>query len=128
MSTLERSATNVLNSFPKITSAWLFGSHARGQARPDSDVDIAILVTEPLSTDELIRLSSKLSWETSQDRVDLVVLNEAPPILAFEAISGINLLCQDETAQAEFASLTCRLYEEDIAMWKRGLAYRREAS
>jgi predicted nucleotidyltransferase len=128
MSTLERTTTTVLKSFPKITSAWIFGSHARGQTRPDSDLDIAILVTDPLSTNELVQLSSKLSWETRQDRVDLVVLNEALPILAFEAISGLNVLCLDAAIQAEFSSLTCRLYEEDMAMWKRGLAYRREAS
>jgi predicted nucleotidyltransferase len=128
MSTLEEAASRVFEDFSKITSAWLFGSHARGQAGPSSDVDIAILVTAPLTTDELVSLSSKLSWEMGQDRVDLVVLNDALPILAFEAISGVNILCRDAAAQAGFFSLVCRLYEEDMAMWQRGLVYRREAS
>lgn len=128
MSTLEKTAARVLQEFSKISSAWIFGSHARNQARPDSDVDLAILVTAPLSTDELVRLSGRLSWELSEDRVDLVVLNSALPILCFEAISGINILCKDDAFQAEFFSLTCRQYEEDMAMWERGLAYRREAS
>lgn len=35
---------------PEIAAAWLFGSHARGEAREDSDVDIAILFRDPEAT------------------------------------------------------------------------------
>lgn len=128
MSTLEASARRVLELHPKVSSAWLFGSHAKGSARPDSDVDIAVLLQTPLTTEELVELSASLSWELHKDFVDLVVLNDASPILAFEAISGKNLLCRDESLQAKFFSLTCRLYEDSMAMWERGLRYRREAS
>ena len=128
MSTLEEIARRVLERCSKVSSAWLFGSRVSGGARPDSDVDIAILVNSPLTVDELVSLSSELSWELREDHVDLVVLNDASPILAFEAISGINLLCGDAAFQAEFFSLTCRLYEESMTMWERGLRYRREAS
>ena len=34
-------------SQPGILAAALVGSHARGQARPDSDVDLVLLVTRP---------------------------------------------------------------------------------
>lgn len=34
--------TATLEKFPKIRSAWLFGSRARGQERPDSDLDIGL--------------------------------------------------------------------------------------
>jgi predicted nucleotidyltransferase len=33
----------VLAPQPDLQAAWLVGSHARGQARPDSDVDVAVL-------------------------------------------------------------------------------------
>ena len=128
MSALESTARSVLENHPKISSAWLFGSHSRGEAGPESDVDIAVLVSAPLTSEEKIRLSAALSWELREDRVDLLVLNDAPPILCFEAISGKNLLCRDPARQAEFVSLTCRRYEDAIAMWERGLSYRREAS
>ena len=128
MSTLNDTAKRILEGCPKISSAWLFGSRASGAARPDSDVDIAILVNAPLTVDELVSLSSELSWELREDHVDLVIVNDASPILAFEAISGTNLLCRSAAFQAEFFSLTCRLYEESMAMWERGLCYRREAS
>lgn len=128
MSTLEKTAQSVLENSPKVSSAWLFGSHAHGRARHDSDVDIAILTFSPLSSEELLRLSADLSWELREDRVDLVELNQASPILAFEAISGKNILCKDPNLQAEFFSLTCRLYEDSMAMLERGYSYRREAS
>jgi hypothetical protein len=32
---------------PTITAVALVGSHARGEARPDSDIDIVLLCTEP---------------------------------------------------------------------------------
>jgi len=35
-------ASSVIASYPSITSAYLFGSYAKGTAHPDSDVDIAI--------------------------------------------------------------------------------------
>lgn len=127
MSPPEETIKRVLESSPKISSAWLFGSQARGAARPDSDVDIAVLLSAPLTTEETIGLSAELSWELKEDHVDLVILNGASPILAFEAISGVNLLCRDRAFQAEFFSLICRLYEDNMAMLDRGFRYRRQA-
>ncbi len=37
-------ASSVVQSYPSITSAYLFGSHAKGTAHPDSDVDIALFL------------------------------------------------------------------------------------
>ena len=38
--------TQALVPRAEILEAYLFGSHARGQARPDSDVDVAVYVDE----------------------------------------------------------------------------------
>jgi predicted nucleotidyltransferase len=38
----------VLNRVPRSRAIYLFGSYARGMARSDSDIDIAILTDEPL--------------------------------------------------------------------------------
>lgn len=41
-----------------LKGIYLFGSHARGQQSADSDVDVAIVLSEPFSYwDELLRLS-----------------------------------------------------------------------
>jgi predicted nucleotidyltransferase len=41
--TLRGRLAELLSAEPDIEAAWLVGSHARGQARPDSDVDVAVL-------------------------------------------------------------------------------------
>jgi hypothetical protein len=58
------------------------------------------------------------------EAIDLVILNEANPILRFEAISGRPLFCRDLDQRAEFASLTAREYEDEMAQWQKSLAYR----
>ena len=40
----------ILERYQPIAAAWLFGSVARGEARPDSDVDIGLLLRNPGET------------------------------------------------------------------------------
>jgi hypothetical protein len=55
------------------------------------------------------------------EEIDLVVLNEANAFLRFEALSGQSLFCRDPARRAEFASLTAREYEDEMAFWQRAL-------
>lgn len=57
------------------------------------------------------------------DDIDLVVLNDASPILRFQAVSGRRLLCLDEEQMASFVSLTAREYEDAMAFLQHGLSY-----
>ena len=50
------------------------------------------------------------------DDIDLIVLNNASPILRFEAVRGRRLYCREVNRCAEFVSLTAREYEDDMAM------------
>ncbi len=64
-----------------VVCAYLFGSQARGTARDESDVDVAILLrTPPARTLEgrVPPLGSELERALGR-RVDLVLLNDAPP-------------------------------------------------
>jgi predicted nucleotidyltransferase len=106
---------------PNVVAAWVFGSAQDGRVGTGSDVDIAVLMESQPSLDERIELLSKLQDALGVEDIDLVVLNEANAIVRFEAISGQPLFCRDLPRRAEFASLTAREYEDEMAFWKRAL-------
>ncbi len=74
----------VLAADPRIAYALLFGSGAKGGAHSDSDLDVAIGVGRamPLGLLDLGWLAARLEAATGR-RVDLVVMDEAPPALAY---------------------------------------------
>ena len=76
------------------------------------------------SLDKQLELVAKLESALQIDNVDLVILNDANPILRFEAISGRAIYCRDMGQRAEFASLTAREYEDEMALWERALKSR----
>lgn len=89
-----------------VIACYLYGSYARGEATPLSDLDIAILWTEEAPVKErkreLLRLSEKLSGQLGHD-VDVRNLNEAFLELQFRVISeGKVVLCKDERRRLEF--------------------------
>lgn len=55
----------------------LFGSRARGDARPASDVDVAILPSAPLPPGLLPRIRDRLEESCIPFHVDVVDLSEA---------------------------------------------------
>jgi uncharacterized protein len=88
-----------------IVCAWLFGSRARGTARPTSDLDVAILFSEdpPRTLAGLhLDLADRLTGEVGR-AVDLVVLNRAPVDLVHRVLrDGILLLEHDRSARIRF--------------------------
>jgi len=73
----------------------LFGSHASGQPRPDSNVELAMLFGEPSRPDPFDLARSKTDLEALLGRnVDLVVLNEASPILAMQSLRHGKILAE----------------------------------
>lgn len=110
---------------PRIVGAWLFGSARDGEVRPGSDLDIGILFDGKPGLDALAECRARLQQATGFEEVDLVPLNAASPLLRFEALCGRRLTCADENRCAEFASLTAREYEDEMAMclrWAGGSA------
>jgi predicted nucleotidyltransferase len=73
-----------------VRAALLYGSRASGKARQDSDIDIAVLLESPSLPSErkqlLWTLLGALGKELRSDRIDLVLLNDAPPKLAFHVL------------------------------------------
>lgn len=111
-SRLRRAAEHVLGSQP-VRFAYLFGSHATGTARPDSDIDIAVRLDAAVPPARYLDLSLALARELAAASglggVEVVVLNEAPlPFRARIVAYGVVIYSVDEPARVEFESRTFR--------------------
>jgi hypothetical protein len=91
----------------KVAFAYLFGSQAKGEAGPLSDIDVAIYFDEAVAPEQrfdrrLEVLGELTDWFRTDD-IDLVVLNEAPPLLAHRILKeGLLLFCANEKDRIEF--------------------------
>jgi predicted nucleotidyltransferase len=56
----------------QISSILLYGSRARGDERPDSDIDILIVLKQDFDYSEMLRLSSELTASLSLEN-DVVI-------------------------------------------------------
>ena len=86
-------ARRVLAEGPPLRLAVLFGSHAKGRARPNSDVDIAILPCDPdLEVHQENRIATELAWALGRD-VDVVRIDRVPTDLKWRIARDGVLLC-----------------------------------
>lgn len=113
-----------------VLAAYLFGSQARGTARGHSDVDVAVLLADDDRGERRLELIADLSASVDAGDVDLVVLNDAPPALAYRVLSeGRLVLCRDEKARIRHWVRTVDRYL-DMAptrkMLEQGLRHRLE--
>jgi predicted nucleotidyltransferase len=111
-----------------VVAAWAFGSAQDGALREGSDADIAVLTEGTLTFEQQLDLLGRLQDALQLDKVDLVILNDANPILRFEAVSGRQLFNRDPEEVAGFVSLTAREYEDEMAQWERAMANHRRAN
>ena len=87
---LEEKIKELLGRERRIELAYLFGSAVRGETGKLSDVDVAVYLDESLSSEERFKLQLKLMGELvsalQTDKVDLVVMNDAPLLLSYNII------------------------------------------
>jgi len=73
-----------------VKLAYLYGSAALGKSGKLSDVDIGVLLDDSLSKKERFDLQLKLIGDIAEilkrDRIDLVIINDAPLSLNYEII------------------------------------------
>lgn len=96
---LER-LTRALEDREEILEAYLFGSHARGQAQPHSDIDIAVYVDEERVAGRAwgyqAQLTTDLMVALGTNDVDVVVLNRASILLYHRVLhDGVRILSRD---------------------------------
>lgn len=109
-----------------IDFAYLFGSHAAGRARKNSDVDIAIYPKAGLSESQRFRLRLQVTEAVMdalhEDHVDVVDLHEATLPLRFRAIQPSCLLfSRKEKKRVRFEVATRSAYFDRLPMIERSV-------
>ena len=99
-----------------VICALVFGSSKDGDISANSDLDLGVLFRRPpkgiREFDYYCRVCQAVTFT---DNVDMVVLNTANSILAFEIISARYICKNDREATAGFCSLVSRMYEDTMA-------------
>jgi len=102
-----------------VVAAYLHGSHARGQADADSDLDLALLADGALCRADCLELRLRVT-EKLQDRLqdtidpDVVVLQQAPVLLQYNVVrNGIVVLGRDAPERRAFELDVEQRYDDE---------------
>ena len=108
---------------PEILFAYLYGSRARGDARPDSDWDVGVYLREDMTARERFKMRLRLDADLEDlGRMDIAVLNDAPPFFCHRVIMGERLVVRDKAVLVRF-SVRVFMQSEDQRYY-RELHYR----
>jgi predicted nucleotidyltransferase len=92
----------------------LFGSRARATAGAISDFDVAVLGDRTLTLEEKSQIKTKLAKKINalEDKIDLVDLWNASPLLQYEVAQTGKLLEGDEFDFLRFKVLAWKQYQD----------------
>jgi predicted nucleotidyltransferase len=105
-------------SLPGAVFATLFGSRADDRARSDSDWDVGVYLDDALDARERSRIRLRLVAALEPAiQVDVVILNDAPALLARRALDGERLFIRDQRTFVRFFVRTLAA-AGDEAFWR----------
>lgn len=107
---LKKRLRGVLERYPSIQAAYLFGSYAEGRQRNDSDIDLGLVgpraELQPVKLDILSDLAAE-----GMDSVDLVLLDGPNSVMRFEAVHHNCLIyAREDFDHGGYFSRTLREY------------------
>lgn len=106
----ERMVAALRERLPDLQAVYRYGSAGGIYARPDSDIDLAVLAEHRLTLDETVQLAADLSLLTGQD-ADLHDLRMLPVTLRVQIVlDGVRLYAPSTAAAEEYASRTLSDY------------------
>ena len=125
--------TRALEPRGEILEAYLFGSQARGDAHGQSDVDVAVYIDKSLADEGhwgyRAELTTVLMDALGTNDVDVVVLNEAPPLLYHRVLrDGVRLVTRDLQATTTRAGYALSRYFDFLPQLDKMDAARRFAA
>lgn len=130
---LQARLTQALEPRPEILDAYLFGSQARGEARTLSDIDVAVFIDEDLVEPGRYgydaELITDLMTELGTNDIDVVLLNQAPPLLYHRVLrDGKLLVTRDLAATTTRAGYALSRYFDFVPQMEKQAAARRYAN
>lgn len=104
----------VLAYYPAVEGIYLFGSFAENSVRPDSDIDIALLLPHEQAKNEENFILSNCRFnleENLRQKVDLLNARQVSTVFQKEIIFGELIYCGSRRAVDEFEMLTLSYYQ-----------------
>lgn len=99
---------------PKVSAIYLFGSSAKGEEKPISDIDIAVIIKDPDIETEA-EIGSLYS-----DYIDVVLFHRLPLHIQFEVFKyGKEIFVRDADYMFELKLRVMREYLETSWLYKR---------
>ena len=107
----------ITSAFPDTQAIYRFGTWGTSFQRPDSDLDIAVLlphnVAKSVDFMDWVSLNGELAYVSHTDRVDLVNLRTAPTDMKAEIISaGEVVFCPDDDVRIAYEALVLKTHQE----------------
>ena len=115
-----REELRALEKRPGIELVILFGSRAKGYARPDSDLDVAISSEKPL---DLLEITNDLIQATHLNDIDVVDLHRCGPLLGMRILNEGEVLVRKPGALGRIGSYICRRYADTKKFRQAGNRY-----
>src|SRR3989339_1518910 len=113
----------IFKKYPQIISAYIFGSRARGTTSPISDYDFAVDFEKDIDHKTYINIKLQLIKDLSKtlktDKIDLVIINEAPILLQHRILKDRKVLfCKSplKRLRNEFKILTEYMDQRDFEL------------
>ena len=107
----------VLDRETGVVTAFLYGSEARGTARSDSDVDVAVVLADP-SWEARADLETRLCLALGRD-VQVVDFERIPADLAFRVIrDGVLLVDRDRARRVALTVRHWKVYWDMTPTWR----------
>ena len=107
-----------------VSFVYVFGSVAKDKTYSNSDVDVAVDLKGTLNSQQRfqrrLELISELGGLLKTPKIDLVILNDSPPLLAFNIIvDGKLVFCRDKLKRIHFEAKTMSMFFDQQYYFKR---------
>ncbi len=119
-----KKCSDILLQSEYVFVAYLFGSMAEGQYHENSDLDLAVVTDKNFSVTQYLELISLLIKEIKSDKVDLIWLNKAKPLMKYEVIkNGRVLFYKNSEILNDFETRSMHEYRDSVYILNRHRRY-----